>query len=386
MDALATIKNDPITQLVRNGQKALSYSNSDIALRRPLGEIVQATLDAACKSDHSRRSYRLSIAFFIAYLELQRGELIPAEFRPVVMKWIETVSLPVTADTGRKAVEFDYGTSPAGILRLVDQSLLDGFAAWRLTQGDKPNTASIRIYAVRTFLTIALRENVLTQDQSQNMGLKPYRARQKRDIKPVGRRLSNSEVNALRNATDTTTTKGKRDRCILDFALFLGLRESEIVGMQMSNFEQDNGNWWLVLTGKGSKTRKLKIHDELYKSLLDWCNEVGLTWYDEKSLFYSVDRWGNTRCRQITPTDVSRTVAAIGAKAGIAKPKGKGRLAAHDLRRTCARNAYDNGAPLLLVQRLLGHADPKTTASYIGLDNNNLESAVSYVNYSITIK
>ena len=61
--------------------------------------------------------------------------------------------------------------------------------------------------------------------------------------------------------------------------------------------------------------------------------------------------------------------------------RGKGRLGAHDLRRTCARNAYDNGATLLQVQQMLGHADPKTTALYIGLNQYDTDTAVDYVRY-----
>ena len=85
--------------------------------------------------------------------------------------------------------------------------------------------------------------------------------------------------------------------------------------------------------------------------------------------------------RPITPTDVGRLVASYGAKAGLSPARGKGRLGAHDLRRTCACNAYDNGATLLQVQQMLGHADPKTTALYIGLDQDDTDTAVDYVRY-----
>jgi len=79
--------------------------------------------------------------------------------------------------------------------------------------------------------------------------------------------------------------------------------------------------------------------------------------------------------------DVGRPVAQYGARAGLAPATGSGRLGAHDLRRTCARNAYDNGATLLQVQQMLGHADPKTTARYIGLDQDDTDTATDYVRY-----
>ena len=51
-----------------------------------------------------------------------------------------------------------------------------------------------------------------------------------------------------------------------------------------------------------------------------------------------------------------------------------------DLRRTCARNAYENGASLL-VQAMLGHEDPKTTAQYIGAFESDDDTAMDYVRY-----
>jgi integrase len=43
--------------------------------------------------------------------------------------------------------------------------------------------------------------------------------------------------------------------------------------------------------------------------------------------------------------------------------------------------AYDNGASLLLVQSMLGHSDPKTTARTIGAYEEDDNTAVDYVRY-----
>jgi len=378
---IVSTPQDPLTQLVQNGQRSLSYADGDLAIRRPLAEIVQATLDAAAKnSPHTRRAYTVAMAFFLAYLYQERGHLVPAAVPFEVTKWVGDVAHQVTDDTGRKHAEYDFGQTPAAVLRLVDQSLVDGFAAWRLSQGDAPNTATTRLYAVRTFLSVALRENVLTPDQQKNLALEPYKTKQKRDAKPVGRRLSKPEVQALRSAPDPTTAKGKRDLAILDCGLYLGLRQAEIAGLKMSDFTLDGGQWYVTLTGKGSKTRKLRLAKAVEESLLTWCNAAGLNWHDDRPVFYAVDRWDHIKDTPITATDVSRTVGALGARAGIATAQGRGRLASHDLRRTFARTAHDNGASLLLVQRALGHSSPQTTALYIGLHGDD-KSATDFVYY-----
>jgi integrase len=78
---------------------------------------------------------------------------------------------------------------------------------------------------------------------------------------------------------------------------------------------------------------------------------------------------------------VGRLVTHYGHLASLAPAKGKNQLSAHDLRRTCARNAFDNGASLLLVQAMLGHSDPKTTAHYIGAFEDDSHTAVDFVRY-----
>ncbi|CAN5631180.1 hypothetical protein BH10CHL1_BH10CHL1_33150 [soil metagenome] len=60
----------------------------------------------------------------------------------------------------------------------------------------------------------------------------------------------------------------------------------------------------------------------------------------------------------ITPAAVYNIINARADEAGIAK------LAPHDGRRTFAGELLDNGADIVTVQKLMGHSDPKTTASY----------------------
>jgi integrase len=76
-----------------------------------------------------------------------------------------------------------------------------------------------------------------------------------------------------------------------------------------------------------------------------------------------------------------RLVAEYAGLAGFAPVDGPGRLTARDLRRTCARNAFDNGASLRLVQAMSGHNDPKTAVRYIGACEREGDSAVDYVRY-----
>jgi integrase len=51
----------------------------------------------------------------------------------------------------------------------------------------------------------------------------------------------------------------------------------------------------------------------------------------------------------------------------------------HDLPRTCARNAFNNGATLPQVQTMLGDSDAKTTMRYIGSQEDDDNTAVDFI-------
>jgi integrase/recombinase XerD len=348
------------------------------AQRRLLGEQVAATLQAAGRSPHTRRSYETAIGLFLQRLEARHGEQIPADWRPLA----QCATATHEGATGRTVYhsEWAYG-GMAAVLALVTPGDLDDFRAWREDQGDSPNTASIRVYAVRTFLSVALRDGIIAPDAGHMIGLRPYRARVKRDTKPTGRRLTKAEVRQLREAAEASTPKGARDRALLDVMLFTGLRAAEVAGLQLDNFVQDGGRWWVVLQGKGQKTRRLKLHDAAYQSLARWLAVRGARLGDTGPVFVSVAKGGHLTDRQVNTSTVGRLVSEYGARAELAPPRGNNRLAPHDLRRTAARNAFDNGASLVKVQAMLGHASPETTAHYIGSYSDDADTAVDRINY-----
>lgn len=370
-----TLQSTDLAALKEVARDAFSISSPEAALRRPLQDLVEATLDAAANSHHTRRSYTTAIGLFLQWLDETHGPLIPDHLAEAWRPFAVT-----TTDGKRTVWRFDQ--PPAAVLRLVDAAALDAFRAWRIAEGDSLNSVQLRVCATRTFLSVALRDNVLTPEQARNMSLKPYQPRQKRVNKPVGRRLIPKEVKAFRAAVDTSTHKGKRDLALLDCMFYAGLRRSEVAHLTTDHLRRDQGRWWLVFAGKGEKERKIKMHDVLYRSLAAWSEVAGICWeQDNVPLFSSVDRWDNIRDTQIDPSQVTRLVAEYGHQAGLAPASGSGVLSPHDLRRTCARNAYENGAALPKIQALLGHADVKTTMHYIGDDEDESDTATDYVRY-----
>ena len=358
----------------------LSAVSDRVVLAKPLGEFIDDYIKAAGGgSDNTARAYMTAAGLFLQYLDQERGDKIPpelADWRP----FATTADQVLTDKRGReyKKTIWEFRGSVAIIRFLVDAAALDGFRSWRLACGDNQNSASARVYAVRALLSVALSNNILTTDQAQRLGIKPYKQRQKRDNQPVGRRLSIAEVKALRSAVDPGTVKGKRDRALLDLQLYAGLRCEEVATLAVENLKHDGGRWWLVFSGKGDKTRRVKCHDVLYKSLQDWIKAAGI---ENGIIFKSVNKGDKVNGHALNTGSIARVVNEYGAAAKLAPLGGNNQLSPHDLRRTCARNAYDNGAGLLLIQAMLGHADPKTTARYIGAFEDDNNTAIDYVRY-----
>lgn len=336
-------------------------------LGRALGEQVAATLQAATRSEHSRRAYAVAIGLFLRYLGEALGEGALAE---------------AARDGRRTTWAFRGDCAP---LRRIEPGHLDAWRAWREGEGDAPNTVAQRAAAVATFLAVAYRDGILTHRQALGLGVRPYKPRGRRDAQPTGRRLTREEARLLRGACDLGTRKGRRDLAILDLALFAGLRCEEIAQLAMDHLRQDGGRWWLVFAGKGEKTRRVKVHDVLFASLAAWLADTGRTIGGQAAgggpVFASINKGDAIGTPGLGRAAINRLVAEYGETAGLAPLHGVNRLGPHDLRRTCARNAYDNGAALPLIQRMLGHADVSTTMRYIGSDDDGNGGAVDFVRY-----
>ena len=327
----------------------------------PLGTYVNDALTIFARSKDTARAYRTSVGLFLEYVSERMDTTTP---------------LASTIQEGRRVLwEYRGNTN---VFSHLTASIVDGFLTYRQQVGDSTNSANSRYAAIKSFLGVAYRDGYITHQQAASMNVKAYKLRVKQDQKPVGRRLKPSEVKQLKCCIDMTTVKGARDRAIIDCALYAGLRRAEIANLDVESMKEDTGIKVLLVKGKGQKSRKIPIAKPLIRSIKHWLAVSGKT---SGALFEGLTKGGNLTGKRIYGDTVAAIVAQYGFDSGISEEKGDNRLSAHDLRRTAARNAYDNGAPLLLIQQMLGHADPKTTSKYIGVSESVTESAVDFIRY-----
>jgi integrase len=91
-------------------------------------------------------------------------------------------------------------------------------------------------------------------------------------------------------------------------------------------------------------------------------------------LFYRVRKGGALVAGRVSTTSLQRMLAKRAEEAGIAP------FTWHDMRRTAAGDLLDAGADIVTVQRLLGHADPRTTSRYDRRPEQAKRQAVAKLN------
>jgi len=176
--------------------------------------------------------------------------------------------------------------------------------------------------------------------------------------------LTEEDVESLLMAPDTSIPLGLRDRVLFEVLYATGLRVSELVGLQLTQINLQQGV--LRVTGKGNKERLVPLGEEavnwLEKYLLNTRSDL-LKGQVTDALF--VTRRGTAMTRQAFWYLIKR----YAFQAEIASE-----ISPHTLRHAFATHLLNHGADLRVVQMLLGHSDLSTTQIYTHVANERLKS------------
>jgi tyrosine recombinase XerC len=169
------------------------------------------------------------------------------------------------------------------------------------------------------------------------------------------RYLSYDEVNRLMQAPDLSTTKGTRDRAILEVLYASGVRVSELCGLDLKDVDLTTGE--LRVIGKGDKERLVLIGRPAVRALQSYIERARPEQVKDGSAPRAVflNRLGG----RLSSRSVDTIVRKSGIAAGIQQ-----RVTPHLLRHTFATHMLDGGADLRVVQELLGHENIATTQIY----------------------
>lgn len=157
--------------------------------------------------------------------------------------------------------------------------------------------------------------------------------------------------------------KNSRNRLILKILYFTGIRVDELSHLKANSFQNtgsDSSGWIMIVIGKGRKVRSIRLPDHLASEIADF-----ITGLDSSDCLFTNDRRVDFGINDFTRTPLSnsqifRIVKTAAKRAGLdVEPS------PHWLRHTSATHAIENGAPVHVVQRSLGHESISTTGRYL---------------------
>ena len=156
----------------------------------------------------------------------------------------------------------------------------------------------------------------------------------------------------------------ERDYCMICLFLNCGMRLSELVGLNIIDYSEENRT--LRLFGKGSKERIVYLNNACIDALNEYLVLRRAVTTEEKAMFLS------SRGSRITRRRVQQIVEEMLTRAGLSNLG----ITTHKLRHTAATLMYQHGGVDTLVLRdVLGHKSIATTEIYTHLTSENLRQA-----------
>ena len=244
--------------------------------------------------------------------------------------------------------------------RDVERMLLRRYLAYLATRRYARTTISRKASALRQYFAWQFRRGAIAEDPARRLAAPSGRSR-------LPRVLEHRELDAVLDPPAPVGAPGgdvglaeavrARDDAVLELLYGSGLRVAELCGLDVDRLDL-RGRTVTVL-GKGSKERRVPMHDR--------CTEALGRWMADRERLQGPESPGpavflNRRGRRLGPRDVRR----------ILDRRSPSPTHPHALRHSFATHLLDGGADLRVVQELLGHASLQTTQVYTHVSKERL--------------
>jgi integrase/recombinase XerC len=236
-------------------------------------------------------------------------------------------------------------TDPGGVERLHLRRYLASLGTRRLARA----TVARKAAALRCYFAWSVRQGRLPTDPARSLRAPTGKGR-------LPRVLSAGEIDVLLDRPAGSPLE-QRDRAVLELLYAAGLRVSELCGLDRRGVDLSART--LTVLGKGSKERRVPIHDRAAAALAEWLAGGRAHMEGPKEAVFV-----NQRGARLGPRDVRRILDRLSASP----------THPHALRHTFATHLLDGGADLRVVQELLGHASLATTQIYTHVSKERLRS------------
>jgi integrase/recombinase XerC len=245
--------------------------------------------------------------------------------------------------------------------KTIDHIAIRGFLSHLYDKGLSKTSVARALAAVRSLYRWLAQEGVVEQNPAKLVSTP-------RLPKKLPRVPTIEEINAVLDAKmPEVASFPERDRLLFELLYGCGIRNSELVGINLDDISLSNEA--ILIRGKGKKERYVPFGGSALAALsvyLPWRQQLLLTLRNASKSTASAKTTSallvNQRGGRLTTRSVGRIVKRIAVAKGLSPD-----VHPHTLRHAFGTHMLEEGADLRAIQELLGHERLATTQRYTQL-------------------
>ncbi|WP_270182342.1 tyrosine-type recombinase/integrase [Alkalihalobacillus sp. CinArs1] len=227
----------------------------------------------------------------------------------------------------------------------IDMNLIttDQLKGYLIEAGDqlKPSSLGHRVRCIRSLFKWTYEEGFIHKNPAAKL-------KEPKVGKRIPKFLTELEIEQLREAS-----QGSMENALFEFFYSTGCRIGEVVKLNRNDINFSTNS--VIVHGKGDKEREVYFNTRCSLWLKRYLDERD----DDQECLFITER----RPKKRMSIDLIRyIIKRISSRAGINKS-----IHPHQLRHSYATHMINNGAPIEVIQSLLGHEKSETTKVYAQL-------------------
>ena len=253
-------------------------------------------------------------------------------------------------------------------MSVLSDKLIISFLQWLETDRNcSISTRNQRLAAIHSFFRYVQAEDPIGLFHFQKVIAIPIKKTTKKTVEY----LTVKAMKLLLKQPDKHTSKGRRALTLMSLLYDTGARVQELIDLRVCDVKLEEPPI-IILTGKGSKTRRVPILKNTVSLLKNYLleNDLEKDWKNEYPLFT------NNQNHKLTREGVNyiiRKYVKLARESSTIIPP---RVNAHMFRHSKAMHLLQAGINLIYIRDFLGHVDLKTTEIYARADTETKRKAI----------